>query len=101
MPITTHFRIRCLGEVPAASSCFICSLRLSNISVSLSLKYQMQRKVRESRPRAGHLKLSTSFRELNSLQMQRLRFVGAHNRHHLDLQHVDLSGNCEPPPRYD
>jgi hypothetical protein len=44
--------------------------------------------------------LSTFVRELDSPQMQCLRFVGADDRHYLDLHHVALPRNGEAPPRY-
>lgn len=46
------------------------------------------------------LELASASRNLDSLQMQCLRFAGAYNWPHLEIHHVGLPGNAESPPRY-
>ena len=57
-------------------------------------------KLEKAPPLRNQPESATSSLGLDSLQMQRLRFAGAYDRHHLDIHHVGLPTNCESPSRY-
>jgi hypothetical protein len=98
--LSSRLRHRVPGRDPRNSTISASLRRLtSHVADSDAQGRFGQGKGRASTRRDGPA-LSPFGRELDSLQMQRLRFVGAYDRHHLDLHPVGLPGNGESPPRY-